>query len=252
MKRWSKGMAMTMSAGVIGLTFSGTVYATPSTLIWGPSTDIQPFKVVHLTHDVYAPTSKDAADNRVPPAINLGLEVGVLPFEKLMMEVGFDVIQIGGAADSNPLFYNVKLGTPENSLMQGFPALAVGSYLLGGKKDLSNAEVVYGRIAKTFGPIGRLSAGYYTGNDKVLLDETGEDAADGVMVAWEKTVSEISDKLWVCVEYMGGESFLGTTNVAFAWAFTPSISVLFGYDMLNNQDLTGVANTFTTQLDLNF
>jgi hypothetical protein len=28
--------------------------------------------------------------------------------------------------------------------------------------------------------------------------------------------------------------------------------MLFGYDILNNQDLVGVANTFTSQVDINF
>ncbi len=252
MKNWVKRLAVTMGAGLAGLSLSGPVYATPSTHIWGPSTDIQPFKVVHLTHDVYIPTGKDVNDAHVATAINEGLEVGVLPFQKLNLEVGFDVIAVGNQADAHPMYYNAKLGTPEDSLFKGLPALAVGSYLIGGKKDVTDYNVVYGKAAKTFGALGRLSFGYYTGNDKLLVDENGNKENHGIMAVWEKTVSEISDKLWVCVEYMGGQNFLGTTNVGFAWAFTPNIGVIWGYDILNNQDLPGFANTFTTQLDINF
>lgn len=36
----------------------GAAYATPTTLIWAPSTDIQPYKKIHLNTDVYIPTQK--------------------------------------------------------------------------------------------------------------------------------------------------------------------------------------------------
>lgn len=252
MKMMKRLVSVVSAVSLIGMIGAAAVYATPSTHIWAPSADIQPYKVVHLTHDVYAPVSKDAADARVAPLTNLGLEVGVLPFEKVNMEVGFDIIQAGTAADANPVYYNLKIGTPENSLGQGLPALAVGSYLIGTKKDVTDYNVMYGKAAKTVGNIGKFSVGYYTGNDKLLLDDKGEKANDGILLCWEKTVTEVSDKLWVAVDYMGGDNALGTLNVGFAWSFTPNVSVIFGYDMLNNQDLTGVADTFTTQLDINF
>lgn len=252
MKMMKRLISVVSAATLTCMVGAAAVHATPSTHIWAPSADIQPYKVVHLTHDVYSPVSKDAADGRIAPVTNLGLEVGVLPFEKINMEVGFDIIQNGTAADANPLYYNIKIGTPENSLGQGLPALAVGSYLIGTKKDVTDYNVMYGKAAKTVGNIGKFSVGFYTGNDKLLLDDKGKKANDGILLCWEKTVTEVSDKLWVAVDYMGGDNALGTLNVGFAWSFTPNVSVIFGYDMLNNQDLTGVADTFTTQLDINF
>ncbi|MCX5714545.1 MAG: hypothetical protein NT033_07035 [Candidatus Omnitrophica bacterium] len=48
---------------VLGFTFS---YATPTTLIWTPSTDIQPYGKVHLNLDTYTPVKgKDHNDNRL-------------------------------------------------------------------------------------------------------------------------------------------------------------------------------------------
>jgi len=248
-KSLTKVISTVLLTGIIGV---ASAYATPSTHIWAPSTDIQPYKVVHLTHDVYAPVAKDVNDVRVAPTINLGLTTGILPFDKINAEAGFDIIQAGVSADANPMYLNFKVGTPEDKLMKGMPAIAAGSYLIGTKSDVTDYNVVYGKVAKTFGQIGKVSLGYYTGNDKLLLDENGDKANDGVMLCWEKTVSEISDKLWVAVDYMGGDNALGTLNLGFAWSFTSNVSVIFGYDMLNNQDLTGVADTFTTQLDINF
>ena len=256
-KSLTKVISTVLLTGIIGV---ASAYATPSTHIWAPSTDVQPYKVVHLTHDVYAPVSNEnaATGTRIAPAINLGLTVGVLPFEKINAEAGFDIIQSAVAGDANPMYFNFKIGTPEDKLLKGVPAIALGSYLIGTKSEgpaRTDSNIIYGKVAKTFGQIGKVSAGYYTGNDKVLsiIDDSGSETKnDGVMLCWEKTVSEISDKLWVAVDYMGGDNSLGTVNVGFAWAFTPNVSVIFGYDMLNNQDLPGFADTFTTQLDINF
>ena len=252
MKMMKRLISLVSSVSLISMLGAATVYATPSTHIWAPSTDMQPYKVVHLTDDVYVPAAKDGAGTRVAPTINLGLTVGVLPFEKINMEVGFDVIQNGTAADANPVYYNLKVGTPENGLLKGFPAIAVGSYLIGTKSKVTDYNVMYGKVAKTVGNIGKVSAGFYSGNDKLLLDDKGKKANDGVLLCWERTMTEVSDKLWVAVDYMGGNNALGTLNVGFAWSFTPNISVILGYDMLNNRDLTGVADTVTTQLDINF
>jgi hypothetical protein len=64
--------------------------ATPTTHIWGPSTDIQPFKVLHIHHDLYVPDSKSADGSRIPSINNLGLGIGVIPGKKLNGEIGFD------------------------------------------------------------------------------------------------------------------------------------------------------------------
>ncbi|MBI5137874.1 MAG: hypothetical protein HZA24_11155 [Nitrospirae bacterium] len=239
-------------AVLFGALLPVAAHATPSTHIWAPSTDTQAFGTVHLTHDVYAPVDKDSAGNRVAPVINLGLEAGVSPSDKVGVEVGFDVIQAGVAADASPAYYNAKVATPENALGEGMPAIAVGGYLFGTSSDKTDYNVIYGKVGRTFGSLGRLSVGYYTGNDKLLLDELGNKANNGVMACWEDTLSSVSDNLWAAVEYMGGDNFLGTLNIGVAWVFTPEVSVLAGYDRLNNRDLTGVADTFTLQLDLNF
>ena len=65
-------------------------FCTASTHIWAPSTDVQGYKKWHLTSDFYVPTESNSSGTRPNTITNLGLTVGVLPFEKLNAEVGFD------------------------------------------------------------------------------------------------------------------------------------------------------------------
>jgi hypothetical protein len=227
--------------------------ATPSTHVWGPSTDVQAFKVIHITSDIYLAGETDAAGNHLPTVPNLGLTVGVLPLSKLNLEVGFDYKASLGNLDNYPIYFNTKLGIPENAFGQFFPALAVGIYDVGTKKDLTDNNLIYGKIAKSFTvgqtSLGRFSLGYFTGNEKLLLNADGDKDNAGIMVAWERTVSELSEKLWVCGEYLGTESAYGTVNFGFAWKFTDKIALLLGYDLYNN---TNLPNTATVQVDIDF
>ena len=87
------------------------------------------------------------------------------------------------------------------------------------------------------------------GNDKLLLDSKGEAAESGLMAVWERTMPEISPKLWLCLEYMGAESGYGTMNVGGAWKFADNVGLVLGYDIYNNSD---IPSTFTVQADIDF
>lgn len=248
MKRSMK-KGFVLALGAVAL-LTRTAFATPSTHIWAPSTDVQAYGVFHLTHDTYIPGDKD-----LPVISNEGLTVGVLPSEKVNAEVGFDFINSIGAANLYPLQLNFKVGTPENALGDQIPAIAVGAYGLGTEKDVTDYNIYYAKIGKTVGTAGRFSIGYYQGNDKLLLDENGDEANSGVLLCWERTISEISDNLWVAVDYQGGDSAFGTLNFGFSWKFAPNTSVIFAYDKLNNSKLTDVNladDTYTVQLDIDF
>jgi len=248
MKRISK---ILITAMALSIAATGVAMATPSTQIWIPSTDVQAFKTLHLGIDNYTRTSSGGSTNR-PNVYDLGLTAGVLPFEKVQLEVGVDYLTNGfNNVDSNPLSFNAKLGTPESSLFGGSPALAVGGFAFGTKKDLTDANIVYGLAAKTLPVVGRLSAGYYTGNDDVLLDKNGNEENDGLLLSWDRTMSEISDKLWVAVDYQGGDNAFGAFSFGASWAFAKNVSVIVGYDIYNDKTMGG-ENTFTTQLDINF
>jgi hypothetical protein len=229
---------------------SGVAMATPSTQIWIPSTDIQPFKTLHLGIDDYIRVQRNPDGSYAPIAYDLGLTAGVLPFEKIQCEVGVDYIRgLSDAADDRPIFFNIKLATPEDSMFKWSPALAVGSYDLG-YSSKTNYAISYALAARTFPVIGRLSAGWYIGNAALLKDQNGANDNNGVLLSWDRTLSEISDKLWVAVDYQGGDNSFGAFNFGVSYAFSKNVSVIVGYDIYNRK-ATGGQPTFTTQLDIN-
>ena len=259
---------------------AGTVLATPSTQIWIPSTDIQPFMVGHLNIDNYFRSSgvvkapPNGAATRDANIMDIGPTVGILPFEKIQAEIGFDYLVIANDPnDNHPFSFNAKIGTPEDSLFPFSPAIAVGIYNAGptnfegpnaatgsfGRAPgiTSGQNIVYGLVAKNLpamGPVpslGRLSFGGYHGSERALVDTRGKSANDGVLASWDRTMTEISDKLWLAVDYMSGNNVDGAISVGASWAFSKNVSVIFGYDIWKEKALAG-NNTFTTQLDINF
>lgn len=233
------------------LMMSEAALATSSTQIWIPSTDIQGFNTYHLGFDYYGRVREDDEGQR-PHVYDFGLTSGILPFEKIQMEVGFDLIVNGDSvADDYPLYFNAKLGTGEDSLFDGSPALAVGGYLLGTKNDVTDYNVIYTLVARTFPVIGRLSAGWYVGNEDLLVDVNGEKDNNGVLLSWDRTLTEISDNVWVAIDYQGGDNALGALSFGVSYAFSDNVSVIFGYDIYNDNATAG-EDTVTTQVDINF
>ena len=250
---------------VIGLIGSiGISNATGSTQIWIPSTDIQAFKSVHLGIDNYIRTQKDANGVYGSGMYDLGLTTGISPFSKVQAEIGIDYLNMGDNNildaknyDLHPIYFNGKIAIPEDSLFKGAPAIAIGAYNFGTKASLTNYNIVYGLLAKTIPFIGRISAGYYTGNKALLVDELGKASNSGLLLSWDRAVPEISDKLWLAIDYQGGKNYLGALNFGLSWAFSKNVSVIFAYDIYNNKNAfynsSNVnANSFTTQLDINF
>lgn len=240
-------LAAVAAAGVC----AGSALATGSTHIWGPSTDVQAFKVWHLTCDLYLPVETSASGNRVASVTNLGVTVGVLPSKKVNLEVGFDHKSGLGRLDAYPLYGNAKIGVPENSFGTFFPALAVGVFDVGTKGGGTDYNVIYGKAARSFSAgavsLGRISVGYFSGNEDLLRDEDGEKDNQGVMAAWERTMTEISDRLWICFEYMGTKSAYGCYNAGASWKVASNVAVLGGFQAYAN-DL--IDNTVTLQVDI--
>ena len=253
---------------LVGLLSMSTVaaLATPSTQIWIPSTDIQAFGVPHFGLDGYFRDWEHGYfqdGKRDPNMYDTGLTIGVLPFDSVQMEVGVDDMSTlsGSKYDDHPIYFNAKIGVPEGVLCTNAPAFAVGGYNFGTKSheaSRTDQNIIYGLTAKTLPAFcglpsfGRVSAGYYVGNDKVLTGPGGStDDNRGVLLSWDRTMSEIDDRLWFAVDYQGGKNANGATSFGVAWAFTSKISMIVGYDIWNKKSVAG-ANTITTQLDINF
>jgi hypothetical protein len=228
----------------------GIAGATPSTQVWIPSTDFQPFKTLHFNFDTYIRTKSEEDGGKLPPVVVLGPTVGILPFERIQAELGFDLIHAGSDADDYPLYFHGKLGTPEDRLFRYSPAVAVGGYNFGTKSDVTDQDIVYGLVARTFPVIGRISAGYFVGNDKILVDANGDGDEKGVLLSWDRTLVEISDKLWAAVDYQGTDSAIGALSFGISYAFAKNASIIFGYDIYNDNRTAG-EDTFTVQLDVN-
>jgi hypothetical protein len=266
----TKMMKIFSLAMLILIAAAGAALATPSTQIWIPSTDIQPFKTVHLNVDNYFRASSEPG-YRDANVLDIGPTVGILPFEKLQAEIGFDYLTIAGEPnDSHPFSFNFKVATPEDALFKFSPAIAVGMYNIGptnyegpsnvGTPDFalgraaaitSGQNIVYGLLARTLPVVGRISAGGYHGSQRALVDIDGHSANEGFLLSWDRTLSEISDKLWVAVDYMSGNNVDGAVSFGASWAFAKNVSLLAGYDIYTHKDISG-ANTFTVQLDINF
>lgn len=234
--------------------FASPAYPTASTHIWAPSTDTQAFKTGHVTADTYIPVEANSDGSRARVITNSGLEFGLLPFKNLTAEAGFDYKTGYGTLDYDyPIYFNAKIAMPEDAYGPYFPAIAAGIYDIGTQAGKTDNDLLYIEAAKTLKikdfTLGRFSLGYFWGNGKLLRDSEGNRDANGLIWAWERTMTEISDKLWVCAEYQGTKSSYGAFNLGFSWNFTKDLSVLCGYQFYNNKFY---ADTATIQVDINF
>lgn len=226
------------------LCLTAVIFATPSTQIWIPSTDIQGFLNPHFGWDVYL------TNTGMGTVSNGGVTMGVLPFKKVGMEVGVDYRDINGN-HVYPVYFNAKLGTPEDALFKYMPAIAVGGFDFGVKDSATNYNVTYALIARTLPVIGRLSVGGYTGlsPDMLWMSSAGKVNKSGVLASLDRTMTEISSKLWLGIDYMGGNNAYGALSFGASWNWSPTVSTIVGYDIWNDSDY--LKPTFTFQLDIN-
>ena len=247
-----KSMQLFSIATMIVAATAGAALAGPTAQTFIPSTDIQGFATGRLSVYNFTRTSNKGG---FPNYYDVGLSAGVLPWEKFQGEVGIDYLDggqggLGSDADKHPIYLNAKLGTPEDALFKYSPALAVGLWNLG-TANTTKQNIVYGLAARTLPVVGRISAGGYHGSAAVLADENGHSANDGLLLSWDRTMTELTDKLWLGVDYMSGKNYNGSVNFGAAWSFTKNIQFLVGYDIYNDAH-TGGKNTVTTQVFLNF
>jgi len=234
--------------------------ATPSTVIWTPATTYtQPFLVPHLDFDTYF-----AEQNALQ--IDNGLLIGILPWDKLQGEVGFDLFYPGGT--SNYLQLNGKVTVPEGAFGEWFPGISAGIQSAGFKSDVSNYDLLHADIGKTFSKIGTLTiGGYYGAGSKVLW--TGSDGKvnrggfEGSYVSPDIVLNRIGlNKLVVLADIATGRNWYGAFAVGVEAYFTPAIGVITGPVFFQDKDLykamphvTGDSGSdwmWTMQLDVDF
>ncbi len=281
-------------AVIIVIMWGGVLaHATPSTTYWTTATtDVQPFNVWHIGVDNYFrlyQTEEERLNVQSGSfSTDVGLTVGVLPFEKLNLEVGADLLFPGRLAHASlrsigsEFLFNAKLGIPEGALASWSPAFNVGIFNIGTKKEVTDMNIVDILVGKTLGPFGRLHAGYYYGNPgSALMHEggckngtsnplfscpaggdpngpLGELDNDGALVGYDYGFWKVKDKegneynKWVLAgDYASGKNFIGGGGVGIYHYFTKDISLLTGPVWFNDHVINGQWK-WTVQLDINF
>src|SRR3989442_2317048 len=232
----------------LALLVEGTVLATPSTTYWTTATsDVQPFNVWHIGVDNYFrlyQTQQDIEKGQgAALPTDVGLTVGVLPFEKLNMEVGIDYL--GPATFAHPtlrsmgssVLFNAKLGTPEGAFLGSwFPAFNVGIFNVGTKSQVTSMNIVDFLVGKTLGAFGRIHGGGYHGSAGSGLmrengckpyapagspflcaaGQSGKSQNSGGMVGYDYGFWKVKDKegneynKWVlAADYASGKNYIG-------------------------------------------
>ncbi|MBI5238170.1 MAG: hypothetical protein HY887_07095 [Deltaproteobacteria bacterium] len=257
---------LTGAALLIGGAFTNAE-ATPSTTYWTPAvSDVQPYGVWHIGIDNYFTIGRKATASALPT--DVGLTVGALPYDKLQLELGVDLM--GHSTD--PLMFNGKLGSPEGKLFDGSPAINFGVFNVGtdskdaavdgdGRTDYNIIDVVVGKTLPL--DLGRVHAGVYSGNKKILVDKNGKKENTGFMIGWDKGFKPTKDKdgneysKWiVAADYASGNNAIGGGGIGVYHYFTKDISLLTGPVWFNDSTAVGVNPeakwVWTTQLDINY
>ena len=240
-----------MIAAAVVVMASSSAFAFPTGQINIPSVDAKGLQEVTISvnNNVRFSTAADAGAN----LFDVGVVTGLLPYEKVKLEIGADYGTVGSPTTKQPFTFNAKLATAEDALFVGLPAFAIGGYNLGNIDPASNTQnIVYALAAKTFGKAGRFSVGGYNGAETVL----GKNDNLGLLASWDRTISEVSDKLWIGVDFMSGTNADGEVSIGGSWAFSKQITLLTGvtfYNKItdNSGAVVGGKTAFTTQLSIN-
>jgi len=241
-----------LSAFALGAT-AAAARATSSSTIWTNMTpDIQAFGVVHLGVDNYFTLGRTVADGAGDFPTDVGLTVGILPFEELQMEVGVDLLE----PSDDPLSANFKLGAPEGTLFQGAPALFVGMFGIGTEHGVTDYNVAHLTVGKTIPGVGRLSAGPYWGNGDLLRSATGEREDNGFMVAFDRGFRPVTDaagssynRFVLAADYASGENAIGGYAAGLYTYFSRDVALLVAPVWFNDEGINGKWK-LTVQLDV--
>ena len=95
-----------------------------------------------------------------------------------------------------------------------------------------------------------MSAGWYIGNAALnFKDQHGNTDNNGVLLSWDRTMTEISDKLWLGGGLPGRRQRVRRGQLRRILGVLQERLALVGYDVYTRK-ATGGQPTFTTQLDI--
>jgi len=228
--------------------------ATPTTTVWAPSTTaVQAYLTPHLTYDTYF-WNKGSSGSTTSPIypVTTGLTMGVLPFEDLQLEVGFDLL----LPASDPLLLNAKLGTAEDKLFKWQPSVAIG--IMGvGTAEATRYDILYGQLQHTLPFGGFVSAGgYYALSETNFHSSTGEVERAGFIGGIGSPDINVNlpwlQKITLAADVQTGKNAFGAAGGAISFFFTDKISVLTGPIYFFDRDVQPGSSRvmWTMQLDI--
>lgn len=223
--------------------------ATPSTTFWTPSTTYtQPYLVPHLTYDTYF------GELGAYP-VDTGITVGVLPFDAVNGEVGFDLLYPGLTQAGFSL--NGKVTLVEGKLAPWQPGVSVGVGNIGFTKATA-VNLLHAHVGKTLPVIGEIGFGVYTGNENVLVDADGKKANSGVFLHWMGPEFAVNlpglKKIIPAADFQSGKNMLGAAGGGLYFYFTDAIDLLVGPVFFLEPKLQPGQSDwlFTAQIDVDF
>jgi len=233
-----------------------TAWATPSTLFWTPATTyIQPYLLPHITYDTYF-------NDKANYPMDIGLTMGVLPFEKFQAEVGFDAflpywnyyfVQPAGA-----LQLNAKAGFVEGAYGDWFPGITAGIYGVGLNQG-TQFDVLHAEVGKTFFFGGITVGGYYGagGSNALWSDVNGVVLTRGGFLGSYISPDVVLDlkglnKINFFADIQTGNNAYSAVAAGIGIYFTPSIDILTGpVFFLNKYSQPGLSTMmWSVQLDV--
>ena len=244
----SGGLLQTLAITIVAL-IPTTAGATPSTTYWAPSiATCQAFATPHVTYDTYYGT---------PAAypIDTGLTMGIINSTKIQAEIGYDTLFPG--ANPAQVYVNGKVCIPENSMGKNSPAIGVGMYNIGFKKDVTTYNAFYAMAQKTLPFGGYIAGGFYRGlNDALFTNSEGTLAKTGAMVGWSSPDIRVGitglSKILVLADVQTGKNILGAGGAGLDIYFNDYIGLIVGPVFFFDKGLQpgGASHFWTTQLDV--
>ncbi|HET8538275.1 MAG TPA: hypothetical protein VFL83_00245 [Anaeromyxobacter sp.] len=245
--------ALKAAAAAAVLATASAAWATPSTTYWTPSTTYtQPYLVPHVTYDTYF-------GEPGMYGVDTGLTIGVLPFDTVNAEIGFDLLYGSGLMGKQALTLNGKVTLVEGKLASWQPGVSAGIFGVGFETDVTDANVLHATVAKTFPYVGNVGVGVYHGlNDKILVDKDGNPDETGFFLAW--TGPEIAvgapglKKIVPAADFQSGKNALSAVGGGLYFYFTDAIDLLVGPVFFLEPELqpNGADWLFTAQIDVDF
>lgn len=222
------------------LSLFSSLSAQPSSVFWtNCTTAVVPTGSAQIAvYDYFSVFNRRGHGSTLPT--DVGFTLGLFTWHDWSCEAGIDYL--GGTDD--PLFFNAKVGIPENKLFKGAPSFSLGIFNVGTRtrENRTNQDIVDvilgadlpGRIG------GTLYVGGFSGSRAM-----GK-VRQGYMVAYQRNFCKKTDchkteyyKWTFSADYASGKNTIGGGGLALWYYYTPNIYLETGPVWFNDARING-------------